>query len=74
MSGAGEVGGAIRVPLLVALLPALLTAASYAEPVTGSPRAGGSVVCAERAFRSSVVAFLSHPCVPPVVPVLGILS
>jgi hypothetical protein len=32
------------------------------------------VVCAERAFRSSVVAFLSHPCVPPVVPVLGILS
>ena len=31
---AAEVGGAIRVPLLVALLLALLTAASYAEPAT----------------------------------------
>jgi hypothetical protein len=31
---AAEVGGAIRVPLLVALLLPLLTAASYAEPAT----------------------------------------
>ncbi|WP_369257263.1 APC family permease [Geodermatophilus amargosae] len=59
---AGEVGGAIWVPLLVALLLALLTAASYAELVTKYPRAGGSAVFAERAFRSPVVAFLVGFC------------
>ncbi|HYO36773.1 MAG TPA: APC family permease [Geodermatophilus sp.] len=59
---AGEVGGAIWVPLLVALLLALLTAASYAELVTKYPRAGGSAIFAERAFRSPVVAFLVGFC------------
>jgi amino acid transporter len=59
---AGEVGGAIWVPLLVALLLALLTAASYAELVTKYPRAGGSAVFAERAFRSPLVAFLVGFC------------
>ncbi|MGY1701779.1 APC family permease [Geodermatophilus sp. SYSU D00766] len=59
---AAEVGGAIWVPLLVALLLALLTAASYAELVTKYPRAGGSAVFAERAFRSPVVAFLVGFC------------
>ncbi|QXG75253.1 APC family permease [Modestobacter sp. L9-4] len=59
---AGEVGGAIWVPMLVALLLALLTAASYAELVTKYPRAGGSAVFAERAFKRPVVSFLVGYC------------
>lgn len=59
---AAEVGGAIWVPLLVALLLALLTAASYAELATKYPRAGGSAVYAERAFRAPLVAFLVGFC------------
>jgi basic amino acid/polyamine antiporter, APA family len=59
---AGEVGGAIWVPMVVALLLALLTAASYAELVTKYPRAGGSAVFAERAFRRPVVSFLVGYC------------
>jgi amino acid transporter len=59
---AGEVGGAVWVPMVVALLLALLTAASYAELVTKYPRAGGSAVFAERAFRSPVVSFLVGYC------------
>ncbi|MGY1690217.1 APC family permease [Geodermatophilus sp. SYSU D01105] len=59
---AAEVGGAIWVPLVLALLLALLTAASYAELVTKYPRAGGSAVFAERAFRRPVVAFLVGFC------------
>jgi len=59
---AGEVGGAIWVPMLVALLLALLTAVSYAELVTKYPRAGGSAVFAERAFRRPVVSFLVGYC------------
>jgi len=55
---AGEVGGATWVPLVVAMLFALLTAASYAELVTKYPRAGGSAVFAERAYRSRLVSFL----------------
>ncbi|MDQ2700069.1 MAG: APC family permease [Actinomycetota bacterium] len=59
---AGETGGAIWVPLLVALLLALLTAGSYAELVTKYPRAGGSAVFAERAYRSPFVSFLVGYC------------
>ncbi len=55
---AGNVGGATWAPLVVALLFALLTAASYAELVTKYPKAGGSAVFAERAYRSRLVAFL----------------
>lgn len=55
---AGSVGGAAWVPLLVALLFALLTAASYAELVTKYPQAGASAVFALRAYRSPVVAFV----------------
>ncbi|MEV7991280.1 APC family permease [Streptomyces sp. NPDC086077] len=39
---AAESGGAVWVPLLVALLLSLLTAASYAELATKYPRAGGA--------------------------------
>ncbi|GAA2462091.1 APC family permease [Streptomyces glaucus] len=47
---AADAGGAVWVPLLVALLLALLTAASYAELATKYPRAGGAAHYATRAF------------------------
>src|SRR5690606_5409762 len=37
---------------------ALLTAGSYAELVTKYPKAGGSAVFAERAYRTPIVSFL----------------
>lgn len=43
-------GGAVWVPLLLALVLALLTAGSYAELATKYPRAGGSSHYAKRAF------------------------
>ena len=59
---AGEVGGLLWAPMLLALLLALLTAGSYAELVTKYPKAGGAAVFAERAFRSPVVSFLIGFC------------
>jgi amino acid transporter len=53
-----KVGGMLWAPMLLALLLALLTAGSYAELVTKYPRAGGSAVFAERAFRNPLVSFL----------------
>lgn len=55
---AAEVGGALWVPLIVALFLALLTAGSYAELVTKYPQAGGAAVFAQRAFKSPIVSFL----------------
>jgi amino acid transporter len=55
---AGEVGGAIWVPLLVALFFAMLTASSYAELVTKYPHAGAASVFAEKAFKSPMISFL----------------
>ena len=55
---AGKVGGALWLPLLVALLLAMLTAGSYAELVTKYPRAGGAAVFAERAFKKPMLSFL----------------
>lgn len=55
---AGDVGGALWAPLVVALLLALLTAGSYAELVTKYPKAGGAAVFAERAFKRPMVSFL----------------
>ncbi|MEV7973841.1 APC family permease [Cellulomonas sp. NPDC089187] len=57
-----ESGGAIWLPLIVALLMALLTAASYAELVTKYPKAGGSAVFAQRAFGSPLLSFLVGFC------------
>jgi basic amino acid/polyamine antiporter, APA family len=57
-----EVGGALWVPLLVALVLALLTAGSYAELVTKYPRAGGAAVFARRAYKSSIISFLVGFC------------
>jgi APA family basic amino acid/polyamine antiporter len=59
---AAETGGAVWVPLLVALGLALLTAGSYAELVTKHPQAGGAAVFARRAYRSPAVAFLVGFC------------
>ncbi|MFF7857422.1 amino acid permease [Streptomyces sp. NPDC007904] len=47
---AADSGGAVWVPLVVALLLALLTAASYAELATKYPRAGGASHYATLAF------------------------
>lgn len=47
---AASSGGAVWVPLLAALIMALLTAGSYAELATKYPRAGGSSHYATRAF------------------------
>lgn len=55
---AGEIGGAIWVPLLVALFFAMLTAGSYAELVTKYPHAGAASVYAEKAFKSPLISFL----------------
>jgi APA family basic amino acid/polyamine antiporter len=59
---AADVGGAIWVPLVFALLLALLTAGSYAELVTKYPKAGGAAVFAQRAYRSPVISFLVGFC------------
>ncbi|THJ68565.1 amino acid permease [Arthrobacter echini] len=59
---AGEVGGAIWIPLMVALALALLTAGSYAELVTKYPKAGGAAVFAERAFKKPFISFLVGFC------------
>ena len=59
---AQEAGGAVWAPLMLALVLALLTAASYAELVTKYPRAGGAAIFAERAYRRPVVSFLVGFC------------
>jgi amino acid transporter len=59
---AGKVGGAVWLPLLVALGLSLLTAGSYAELVTKYPSAGGAAVFAERAFKVPIVSFLVGFC------------
>lgn len=59
---AGEVGGAIWVPLLIALFFAMLTAGSYAELVTKYPHAGAASVFAGKAFKSPLISFLVGFC------------
>jgi APA family basic amino acid/polyamine antiporter len=59
---AEQAGGMIWLPLALALLLALLTAASYAELVTKYPRAGGAAVFAHRAYRSDLVSFVVGFC------------
>jgi amino acid transporter len=57
---AGESGGAVWLPMLIALVMAGLTAGSYAELATKYPRAGGASHYANRAFgpfAASVVGF-----------------
>ncbi|KPY77368.1 Amino acid permease-associated protein [Pseudomonas syringae pv. spinaceae] len=59
---AGEVGGSIWVPLLVALCFAMLTAGSYAELATKCLSAGAASVFAEKAFKSPLISFLVGFC------------
>lgn len=53
-----DVGGAIWLPLLLALALALLTAGTYAELITKYPHAGGAARYAERAFKTPYITFL----------------
>lgn len=55
---ASDVGGAIWVPLIIALVLALLTAGTYAELITKYPHAGGAARYAERAFHKPYITFL----------------
>ncbi|WP_433579715.1 APC family permease [Nocardia brasiliensis] len=57
-SVAGETGGAVWLPLLVALGLATLTATSYAELATRYPRAGGSAHYVTTAFGPAAGSFV----------------
>lgn len=59
---AADAGGLTWAPVLIALVMALLTAASYAELVTKYPKAGGAAVFTQRAFGRPVVSFLVGYC------------
>lgn len=55
---AQDVGGALWVPLILALVLALLTAGTYAELITKYPHAGGAARFAERAFKKPFATFI----------------
>ncbi|MER1996641.1 MAG: APC family permease [Arthrobacter sp.] len=55
---AADVGGAIWLPLLIALVVALLTAATYAELITKYPHAGGAARYVDRAFGIPYLSFI----------------
>jgi amino acid transporter len=57
-SMATDVGGAIWLPLLIALVVALLTAGTYAELITKYPHAGGAARYVDRAFRIPYLSFI----------------
>ncbi|WP_231126909.1 APC family permease [Motilibacter aurantiacus] len=55
---AGEVGGAIWLPFLVAFVLAFLTATAYAELVGKYPKAAGAALYVNRAFGRPFVTFM----------------
>lgn len=55
---AGQVGAAVWLSFLVALVAALLTALSYASLGSRHPRAGGAAYVTHRAFRSGLLSFV----------------
>lgn len=55
---AADVGGALWIPLLIALVVALLTAGTYAELITKYPHAGGAARYVDRAFGIPYLSFL----------------
>lgn len=57
-SMAADVGGVIWLPLLIALVIALLTAGTYAELITKYPHAGGAARYVDRAFRIPYLSFI----------------
>lgn len=55
---AGEVGNAVWLSFIVAMLAALLTALSYASLGSRHPRAGGAAYVTQRAYRLPWLSFL----------------
>lgn len=55
---ATDVGGMLWLPLVIALVLALLTAGTYAELITKYPHAGGASRYADRAFNKPFVTFI----------------
>ena len=55
---AADVGGMLWLPLVLALVLALLTAGTYAEMITKYPHAGGACRYAERAFGIPYLSFV----------------
>lgn len=55
---AGQVGGVVWLPFLVAFVVATLTACSYLELVSRYPRAAGAALYAQQAFGLPFVTFL----------------
>ncbi|GAA1739406.1 APC family permease [Microbacterium paludicola] len=53
-----DVGGVIWLPLLIALVVALLTAGTYAELITKYPHAGGAARYADKAFGKPFLSFI----------------
>ncbi|CAL4861214.1 APC family permease [Microbacterium sp. MM2322] len=53
-----NVGGVIWLPLLIALVVALLTAGTYAELITKYPHAGGAARYVDKAFGRPFLSFL----------------
>ncbi|YAL82330.1 APC family permease [Dermacoccaceae bacterium W4C1] len=54
---AEDVGGVLWLPLVIALLVALLTAGTYAELITKYPHAGGAARYVDRAFGQPAITF-----------------
>jgi amino acid transporter len=57
-SMAADVGGVIWLPLLIALVVALLTAGTYAELITKYPHAGGAARYIDKAFGIPYLSFI----------------
>lgn len=57
-SMSADVGGVIWLPLLIALVVAMLTAGTYAELITKYPHAGGAARYIDRAFGIPYLSFL----------------
>ncbi len=55
---AGQVGNAVWLAFLVAMVAALLTALSYASLGSRYPRAGGAAYVTQRAYRSTLLSFV----------------
>lgn len=55
---AHDVGGMLWLPLLIALVLALLTAGTYAEMITKYPHAGGAARYVQRAFGKPYLTFV----------------
>jgi basic amino acid/polyamine antiporter, APA family len=55
---ASDVGGMLWLPLIIALVVAMLTAGTYAEMITKYPHAGGAARYAERAYGVPFLTFI----------------